>query len=255
MALLVTEAVVLHAFDYLESSRIVRLATREAGVQSVIARGARRSRSRYGTSLDLFASGTAELQVKDGRELQSLTSFDATKPRAGISLALERVTAASALAELMLRFAGGDAGEALFDALERALDDICFATGAATCDVTLGGAWHVIAQLGFAPSIDACASCDAELVADVSARFSHPAGGVLCERCAAGGGGSRSLPASARDALRAWLAGGAASLSSDAERKAHQRLLREFLGEHLTDGRPLVAYELWARDGWGAVRA
>ena len=35
-----------------------------------------------------------------------------------------------------------------------------------------------------------------------------------------------------------------------AARRAHQRLLREFLSEHLTDGRPLRAYEVWERSGW-----
>jgi len=46
MTLLVTDAIVLHSFDYLESSRILRLLTREAGVRSVLARGARRSQRR-----------------------------------------------------------------------------------------------------------------------------------------------------------------------------------------------------------------
>jgi DNA repair protein RecO (recombination protein O) len=38
---LATDAIVLHAFDYRETSRIVRLATRDVGMVSVIARGAR----------------------------------------------------------------------------------------------------------------------------------------------------------------------------------------------------------------------
>ena len=59
----------------------LRLATREAGVQSAPARGARRPKSRYGTALDLFASGTAEIYVKPGRELHTLASFDVTIAR------------------------------------------------------------------------------------------------------------------------------------------------------------------------------
>jgi recombinational DNA repair protein (RecF pathway) len=39
MTFVSTDAIVLHVQDYLESSRIVRLATRELGVQSVLARG------------------------------------------------------------------------------------------------------------------------------------------------------------------------------------------------------------------------
>ena len=61
--LLATEAVVLHAFPYLESSRILRLATRDAGVVSALARGARRPKNRFG-ALDLFTGGTAQLSVR-----------------------------------------------------------------------------------------------------------------------------------------------------------------------------------------------
>ena len=51
---LVTDAIVLHAFDYLESSRILKLVTRDAGVRSVLARGARKSKKRFGAALDLY---------------------------------------------------------------------------------------------------------------------------------------------------------------------------------------------------------
>lgn len=84
MSLLATDAIVLHAFSYLETSRILRLLTRDAGVQSVLARGARNSRKRFGSALDLFAEGTAELQLKPGRDLHTLTSFDVTKSRPGL---------------------------------------------------------------------------------------------------------------------------------------------------------------------------
>ena len=82
--------------------------------------------------------------------------------------------------------------------------------------------------------------------------FSHPAGGVLCARCARTTPGSRKLPAPAREALRRWLAGEHAELSADGESRAHQRLLREFLREHLADGRPLRALELWEHGRWEA---
>ena len=60
MSLVATEAIILHAFDYSETSRILRLATRDVGVISALARGARRSRTRFGTALDLFAQGPAQ---------------------------------------------------------------------------------------------------------------------------------------------------------------------------------------------------
>ena len=85
MPAVVTEAIVLHAFDYLETSRILRLLTREAGVQSVLARGARRSRKRFGSAMDLFAQGIAEIHVRPNRDLQTLGALDITRARAALA--------------------------------------------------------------------------------------------------------------------------------------------------------------------------
>ena len=250
MPALRTEAVVLHAFDYLETSRILRLATREAGVQSVLARGARRPKSRYGTALDLFASGSAEIYTKAGRELHTLASFEVTRSRGQLAADLDRFTAASAIVELAMRFASAESHAELFDTLIDTLDKIGASGAGASTDAALAGAWQLIAHLGFAPSIDLCAMCHASVPTDVGASFSHPSGGVLCRRCAQLARASRVLPADARAALRAWMGGESAALVDNAARRAHQRLLREFLSEHLTDGRPLRAYDVWERSGW-----
>src|SRR5215210_7237392 len=108
MTLLVTDAIVLHVFDYLESSRILRLSTRDAGVQSVLARGARRPKSRFGGALDLFAEGVAQIHTKPGRDLQTLAGFDVERSRPALAADLGRFTGAATIAELTLRFAGDD---------------------------------------------------------------------------------------------------------------------------------------------------
>jgi DNA repair protein RecO (recombination protein O) len=251
MPALRTDAVVLHVFDYLETSRILRLATREAGVQSVLARGARRPKSRYGSALDLFASGQAEIYTKSGRELHTLASFEVTRSRGQLAADLERFTAASAIAEIGMRFGTGEGHAELYDALIATLDAIGESPANASIDAALGGAWHLVAELGFAPSLDSCASCHAVIPDDAAASFSHPSGGVLCRRCSALASAARLLPADARATLRTWVAGSAAPLGDEPSRRAHQRLLREFLSEHLTDGRPLRAYDVWERNSWG----
>src|SRR5215208_123937 len=124
MSLVVTDAIVLHSFDYLESSRILKLVTRDAGVRSVLARGARRSKRRFGSALDLYAQGTAELQVKLGRELDTLSDFDVRQSRPQLGLQLGRFMGASAIAELTLRFARDAADPGLFDTIGRTLDEI-----------------------------------------------------------------------------------------------------------------------------------
>jgi DNA repair protein RecO (recombination protein O) len=246
--LLSTDAIVLHAFDYLESSRVLRLATREAGVRSAIAKGARRSSRRFGGGLDLFSRGFAHIYTKPGRDLDILAGFDDLRPRVELASDLGRFAGASAIAELTLRFSHeASTDESLFDAVGAAFDMIAEAALEQTRAAVLAGAWRIVAELGFAPTLDECANCHAPLAPDDVVMFSHPAGGALCARCARLARG-RVLPASARGAVRAWLSGERFTLADDAEARAHQRLLREFLGEHLVDGRPLRAFEAWTHD-------
>ena len=67
-----TDAVVLHAFDYGETSRIVRLLTRQHGVVGVIARGARRPTSQFGSTLQPMSYVQAVYYYRPQRGLQTL---------------------------------------------------------------------------------------------------------------------------------------------------------------------------------------
>ncbi len=245
MPLLATPAIVLHAFDYLESSRILRLVTRDGGVRSVLAKGARRSSRRFGSAVDLFAEGSAQLYVKPGRDLDNLSGFDVERARPELAEDLGRFSGASAIAELILRFGRDEADATLFDAVAAALDALVVAPPEQALAATLAGAWHIVAQLGFAPALDLCADCHAPLAADDVVMFSHRAGGALCARCGRLAAAGRKLPREARDTLRHFLEGEYVPELDDASARAHQRLLREFLAEHLTDGRPLRAMEMW----------
>ena len=67
-----TDAVVLHAFDYGETSRIVRLLTRQHGVIGAIARGARRPTSTFGSTLQPMSYVQAVYYHRPQRGLQTL---------------------------------------------------------------------------------------------------------------------------------------------------------------------------------------
>src|SRR5437867_601029 len=103
--LLATPAVVLRTYRYSETSKVARLATRELGVQSAIAKGALRPRSAFGAGLELLSEGVAQLYHRDSRELQTLAAFDVTALRHGLARGLDRFSGATALAEVMLKMA------------------------------------------------------------------------------------------------------------------------------------------------------
>ena len=245
MTLVATDAVVLHLFDYLESSRIIRLATRELGVQSVLARGARRPKSRFGTSLDVFASGVAQFSAKPGRELHNLTGFELSRSRIGIAQSLDQFAAAEALAELALAFAHGGPDDPVFDVLVESLDELTEAAPGVAADLGLRAAWRMVAALGFAPTLDECAVCRTSIAADATAGFSHVTGGIVCARCRQTVPTSRTLPPEARQALFQWLEGESAFLGGSLDRRSHVRLLREFVVHHVAEGRDLRALSAW----------
>jgi DNA repair protein RecO (recombination protein O) len=255
MTLIVTDAVVLHSIDYLESSRIFRLVTREAGVQSVLARGARTSKKRFSNALGLFAEGQAQIQTKAGRELHTLLNFDVLKLRPGLAADLGRFTAANALAECVARIVHEEAAPRVYQGIIEGLDRIASAPPEQSVTTGLGVMWRLVGDVGFTPSMDECAECHAAIPPDADTMFSHVAGGVLCARCGPRAPGGRRLPADARAAIVAWLQDQAIEsvALSVAESKAHQRLLREFLAQHLPDPRALRAFTVWEQGSWSAM--
>jgi DNA repair protein RecO (recombination protein O) len=254
MPLVETPAIVLHAFDYSETSRILRLATRHAGVQSVIARGARRAKSRFGSAVDLFAQGNAELHLREGRDLQTLAAFDVTLARPALAEDLGRFTGASAVAEIVLRFAAADEEHPeLFDLLAAHLDRIAAATRAQATETALAASWHLLSALGFAPALRSCAVCDTPLEADRPHPFHAPLGGLLCEACAAKHPGGRVVPPAELARISAWLADAATPSLPTPAARSHQRLLRTFLEYPLSDHRPLRAFAAWELGDWDAA--
>src|SRR2546422_1115451 len=95
MALVTTPAVVLQTYRYSETSKVVRLATRELGVQSAIAKGALRPKSRFGAGLELLSEGSAQLYFREARELHTLGAFDLANLRRDLAADVGRFAGAT----------------------------------------------------------------------------------------------------------------------------------------------------------------
>ena len=182
MSLVQTPAIILQTFPYSESSKIARLATSELGVVSVLAKGARRAKSRFGASLQPLSSGTAQLYFKPTRDLHTLAEFDVDTQRLGLTRDLERYAAATALAELVIRFSPQESGPEVFGLTEQSLDFLQEATAADLPTAALVVMWSGVAGLGFAPAFDDCAVDGAPLTDD-DRDFSVQEGGFVCARC------------------------------------------------------------------------
>jgi DNA repair protein RecO (recombination protein O) len=250
MPLVTTPAIVLSALRYSETSKIVRLATREHGVQSAIAKGALRPKSRYGAALQVLSEGQAQYLTKEHRELHVLTAFDLQYLHLALAADVSRYATASALAEIMVRFAPPDPHPESYDVFRDALGALEDAAGADVEALGYRLLWHLVSVLGFAPSLDTCARDGGPLPEEGGLPFSTREGGALCAACAAEQGATR-LPADARADLVALLNPDAALPRLDERHgTAHRRLLARYVRYHLGEGAELPALDFWQRRPW-----
>jgi DNA repair protein RecO (recombination protein O) len=232
MSLITTDAIILQTYKYSDTSKILRLITRECGLQSVIAKGALRAKSPYGGVLEPFTEGQASFYAREGRDLQTLGKFELVRSRQSLGEDLMRFGGASLIAELIMRSGIEEADAHLYDAVRSSLDAIQQADRGAAESVVLGEAWALTGQLGFAPALDACISCGRVIEEAEEVTFDYAAGGVRCSACSAGTPG-RALPPHARIALLKLIAGESVTLERTG---AHWRLLTRFLGHHVLEG-------------------
>jgi DNA repair protein RecO (recombination protein O) len=253
MPQLETPAIVLSSLRYGETSKIVRLATRDHGVQSAIAKGALRPRSRFGAALQSLSEGQARLLVKDHRELHILASFDLTRLHVGLANDLERYATASALAEVMVRFAPADPHPESYDLLREALGLLEMAPPGELESLGVRVLWQLVGALGFAPALDACVRDGTLLAAEGGLAFSTREGGALCPACAATHGATQ-LPPDARADLATLLDAEVPLPYLDRRHaESHRRLLARYIRYHLGEGAELPALDFWLRRPWAAA--
>ena len=80
MPLYSDEAIVLRTHKLAEADRIITLLTREHGVVRAVAKGVRRTSSRFGSRLEPFTH--VDLQLAVGRNLDTITQADTARPTA-----------------------------------------------------------------------------------------------------------------------------------------------------------------------------
>ena len=245
MAPITTDAVVLHTFPYGETSRIARLLTLEHGVQSVVAKGAMRPKSRMGSVLQVFNEGALRFYFKRQRDLHTLAGFDVHRQRSELASHMRRFTAASAMAELVIRFAPTEPHPEIYAAVTASLDSLGACREPDVEWHALAALWGVVAALGFAPSLDVCARDGAVLPPD-GAVFSVSDGGLLCSSCARGAH-RRAMPRQDRLTLAGFVNGSPSEAAIGGKRlAAHRRLLEQFVERHVAEGRDLQALRLWS---------
>ena len=255
MALVTTPAIVLQTYRYSETSKVVRLATRELGVQSAIAKGVMRPKSRFGAGLEILGEGTAQLYYRETRDLQTLGEFELEILRHDLAWDLGRFAGATALAELMLKAAPPAALPAAYDTLIAGLDALVSAPAADVDAAAIRALWRLLAVLGFEPAIVSCVRDGTPLEPHPSAPvpFSASEGGAFCPACAPSNPPTRLPPGAYEDLVALGARDGTLPALDAAHAAAHRRLVVRFARYHLSEPASLPALDFWERRPWSAT--
>ncbi|CAM2963341.1 DNA repair protein RecO [Skermania piniformis] len=223
-------AVVLRQHKLGEADRIVGLLTRRHGLVRAVAKGVRRTRSKFGARLEPFAH--VDIQLYPGRNLDTITQVQTIDAFAGeIVDDYSRYTTACAVLETAERLAGEERAPA--DALHRLTVGALRAIGEQQRPLELILDAYLLRAMGFAgwaPAVDECARCGTP---GEHRAFHVAAGGAVCVHCRPAGA---ALPAPGVLALMNALQRGdwpAAEDSADGVRRQSSGLVAAHLQWHL----------------------
>jgi len=204
MAIVTSEGIVLKTHALGETSRIVVVYTREHGMVKLVAKGARKTPSRFGYALEPLTRGRYVYYLKTDRDLHLLSQADTLAPTGSRIQDLERLAHAEAALELIDRLVWGEEPHAeLFELLAAVLEAVPTAPPAALPALTIAFELQVASLLGYRPRLDACAECGGTL--SPRRLFSPGRGGLLCDRCAGEEPGTLALSADALAGLSLLL--------------------------------------------------
>lgn len=99
-----TESLVLKSYNLAEADRIVVFFTREQGMVRGVAKGAKRLKSRFGSTLELFSTVNLSYFQKEERELVSIQTVELTKSCFAEASSPEFLNTFSYIADLLMSF-------------------------------------------------------------------------------------------------------------------------------------------------------
>lgn len=241
-----TEAVVLRAIDYGETSRIVTLYTEERGRLAIMARGARAAKSRFGSTLDPMSYIQAVVYIKPARDLQSLTEASHVETFSRIRESLPRIEVGLGALELTNALLHQDeSNPEVFQLLVGVLRRL---NGVEARTENLGNFFRIrlASLMGYAPGFE---KERVEALDEQGGFLDLESGGIYAE----GLDGNQRARAS-RSALRAFSITARASLDTVVRMRLRQDVGRElnelvtaYMRYHFGDSYPVRAASVFAR--------
>lgn len=198
-----TEALVLKKRRLGEADNVLILASPTEGRVDAIAKGVRKTTSRFGGRLEPLSY--VRVVMHRGRTFDAVTGVEAIDLHEPLRKEIKRASHAAVVADVLDKVLVRGQSEPRLFALSETTLTAMETPGADLAALTVAFAIKALAMLGLRPSLADCAACGA--VVGGSTRFSPTAGGVFCTRCGVEVPDAGVLSADAREALGQLMAG------------------------------------------------
>lgn len=175
------QGIVLRGFPFGEADRVVVLLSPNHGKVRAVAKGVRKTKSRFGGRLEPFTH--VDLVLYEGRNLGTITQVSVIEAYPNLRGDLDRVLAAGTMVEVIDAVTQEEESSIrAFLLLRQGLTAL--ETGPRHPDIVAAFLLKAAQVVGIAPAFEECAGCGRT---DGLNKFSFAAGGALCDRDAAPG--------------------------------------------------------------------
>jgi DNA repair protein RecO (recombination protein O) len=179
-----SEALIIRTVDFSETSIIVSAFTQQYGKIEALAKGGRRLKGQFESSLDLLARNSVTFIPKRGDVLDLLTESKLIRRFRVSPLNLAGVLGGQYVAELIDAFTQPhDPQPAIYDLAVKVLPTL--ESGKLVMRTLIRFEGRFLRAVGLLPSLRVCVNCGAAVSYEPSRRimFGHHDGGVFCTNC------------------------------------------------------------------------
>jgi len=218
------EAIVLHAHDLGEADRIVSLITSGRGLRRAVAKGLKRTGSKFGARLEPFTH--LHVVLHEGRNLDTVTQADIIASHAPLRDDFEKFLFGESMLEVIEKSLQENQNiprlfeilRVTLDALEKGPRDLALLLAAFQL--------KVCALIGYHPHLERCLHCQREVKGE-GARLDLAGGGVFCSSCHGETGPTVHLGPESLSLMCGMMGKGMAAI---ARMEVAPRISREVLG-------------------------
>ncbi len=182
-----TEAVVLRAVNFRDTSKIVTFYTKRYGKMSAIAKGARNPKSKFGSLLQPLNYLQIVFYRRENRQLQTVSSSEFVKYFKSLANEVDRFSIAMSLIEIINKVMHDEEeNETVFDLLASSLTALDTA-GTFPRNTFAHFGLNLAIGLGFTPDFRRCLLCrnSIDLEREKKVYYVIEKGGPVCEKCSA----------------------------------------------------------------------